>query len=270
MSAFLGTLGRLIPIYSNPSMDVTGIPERFFQTTLEGRVKAQVRPVGRRLWSLSAAYASPGELAALMDFATGVWGNGPFVWVSPTAPAINLLTPGIASCGPEASQNAAITVGGPVLLPDGTWVGRSLVNSNTAIQMWFGPATIPVVVGSPVTASAYVLGAGAQVTLQFFDMAGAVLSTHDSPAAGVAGTLTRLSVTATPPVGSASCRIIARLTAQAVRPAITWTSQVMEWGPGEGCDKAIVESASREALTGSTNIYGRRDSNLSFTIKEVG
>lgn len=270
MSAYLGTLGRLIPIYSNPSMKVSGIPARSFQTTLEGRVKAQVRPVGRRVWSLSAAYASPGELAALLDFANGVWGNGPFVWVPPTAPAINLLAPEVASCGLATVMRPEVTVIGPLLLPDGSWAGRSLANSNTALGMYFGPSTVPVIPGMQVTASAYLVGAGSRCVVQFFNAAGVFISSASSAASGVAGTATRLAVTATVPALAVACAVIGSSATQGARPALTWTDHANEWGPGEGCDKAIVEAVDRTALTGSTDVRGRRDSNISFTIREVG
>lgn len=270
MSAFLGTLGRLIPIYSSPSMGVSGIPERTFQTTLEGRLKAQIKPVGRRSWDLSAAYASPGELAALMDFATGVWGNGPFVWVSPTAPSINLLLPEVASCGPAAAVGAAVSVAGPLLLPDGSWAGRSLSNPYPSPTLPFGPDTTPVIPGGEVTGSAYVVGVGAKVGVQFFNAVGAVISQGLSPLSGAAGVVTRLSVTLAVPALAVACGVYATATTQAARPALTWTDSMLEWGAGEGCDKAIVDAVSRDALTGSTDIRGRRDSNISFTIREVG
>lgn len=270
MSAYLGSLGRLIPIYSNPSMAVSGLPARSFQTTLEGRVKVQVRPVGRRSWELSAAFASPGELAALLDFATGVWGNGPFVWVTPTAAAINLLTPEVASCGQEAIREPTITVGGPVALPDGSVAGRSLLNPDTAQHIFMGLPSVPLILGQPVTASAYVIGAGSEVGVQFYDSVGAALTATRSTEKGVVVTATRLSVTAMPPATAVACRVFVAGATQAARPALTWTDHVNEWGPGEGCEKAIVEAVDREALTGSTDFGGRRDSNVSFTIREVG
>lgn len=270
MNAYLGQLGRLVPIYSNPSMEVSGIPARTFQTTLEGRVKAQVRPVGRRSWTLSAAYASPGEVAALLDFATGVWGNGPFAWVPPTAPAINMLAPDVASCGLEAIRTSNASMAGPLLLPDGSWAGRSLLNSDTSELMFFGPGTIPVVAGGTVTASAYVVGAGAKCAVQFRDSAGEFVSSKYSTQSGVAGSSIRLSVTAEVPPNAVSCAVFGANTIRGARPALTWTDHANEWGPGEGCSKAIVEAVSREALTGSTDVRGRRDSNISFTIREVG
>lgn len=269
MSAYLGKLGQLIPIYSNPSMGVSGIPARSFQTTLEGRVKAQVKPVGRRVWELSAAYASPGELAALMGFVNGEWGNGPFVWVPPTAPAINLLAPGVASCGADAVMVPAVTVVGPLLCGD-DWAGRSLANSAPASPMPFGPATIPIIPGKPVTGSAWVVGVGAKVRLDWKNAAGGTISSVASTGSGIAGTATRLSVTGTPPVGAVSCSLYGTATTQAARPAVTWTDHANEWGSGEGCAKAIVEAVDRTALTGSDLLSGRRDSNLSFTIREVG
>jgi hypothetical protein len=75
MSAYLGKPGRLIPIYSTPTMGTKGLPARTYETTLEGRVKAQIQAVGRREWDLSAGGASPSELGALHAFAAGEWGR---------------------------------------------------------------------------------------------------------------------------------------------------------------------------------------------------
>lgn len=270
MSAFLGALGRLVPIYSNPSMKVSGVPARSFQTTLEGRVKAQVRPVGRREWALSAAYALPGEVGALLGFVSGEWGFGPFVWVPPTAPAINMLTPDVASCGPDVVVDAAVSVVGPLLLPDGVWAGRSLLNSAPSSPLRFGPGTTPVIPGGKVTASAYVVGVGSKVSVQFLNSVGGTVSQFVSSFAGVAGSATRISVTATVPATAVACTVYATNTTQAARPALTWTDYMHEWGPGECCPKAIVEAVEINALTGSTDLGGRRDSDLSFTIREVG
>lgn len=270
-SAFIGTLGRLIPVYSNPTMGYEpGLSKRSFQTTLEGKVKAQIQPIGRRTWTLNAQLATGPELATLIGFATGEWGNGPFVWVSPAASRVNLLAPGVASCGPEAPQHAVVTVSGPMLLPDGSWAGRSLASSNVAIQMWFGPSSIPVVPGMTVTGSAYVLGAAAQMTIQFMDAAGLAIATINGPASGEAGVVKRLSVTALVPALAVAARLVARSTKQAARPAFTWTDRVFEWGSGQGCGKAIVETVAAVALKSSTATTGRRDSNSTFTIREVG
>lgn len=270
-SAYMGFLGQLVAVYSNPTMDYDpGIPKRTFQQTLEGRVKAQVQSVGRRSWSLEAKYATGPQVAALLAFGSGEWGKGPFVWVPPAASRANLLSPDVASCGPTAPQHAAVTVGGPLLLPDGTWAGRSLLNSDTAIQIWFGPSTIPVLSGTQVTASAFVVGAGAQVTVQFLNAAGAAVATNNSLASGEAGIVKRLSVTAVVPALAVSCRVVARSTKQAARPALTWTDTLQEWAPGQGCAEAVVETVSAVALKSSAVTENRRDSNLSFTIREVG
>lgn len=268
----------MVPIYSTPTMSTSGIPARSFETTLEGRVKAQIQPVGRREWTLSATYATPGELGTLMGFASGEWGHGPFVWIPPTAPAINMLTPAAASCDPEAigepsapNFNSTVTAGGPLYLGEDAYAGRSWLNSNPPDAMFFGYTKVPVIPGQQVTGSAYLRGAGGVAQLSFYDADNAVMpGTIISTVASTDGTTVRSYVTATVPTGAAGCLVSADNASQAARPALTWTDGAFEWGAGEGCPKAIVETADRTALLASTQARDRQYSDLSFTIREVG
>lgn len=270
-AAYLGSLGALVQVYSNPSMSYSpGVPERSFQTTLEGRIKAQIKPVGRRSWQLAGKQATGPELAVLLGFAMGEWGQGPFVWVPPAASRMNLLAPEVASCGREAVVNAAVSVSGPLALPDGTTAGRTLTNSAPASSLDFGPKTVPVIAGLKVTGSAYLVGAGAKCVMTFYTSTGSTVSSATSLLAGVAGIPTRLFVTATVPATAVSCRVSGMNASLATRPALTWTDRLNEWAPGQGCSSVIVETVSVTALKSSTWTESRRDSDLSFTIREVG
>lgn len=270
MSAYLGTPGRLVPIYSTPSMGVSGMPARVYATTLEGRVKAQIVPQGRRQWDLTAAGASPTELGNLRAFASGEWGHGPFVWVSPTASVVNLLTPDQGSCHASTLYTAGVTATGPLSLGVDGWAGRSFTNATPATTFYFGSQGAPVLTGVKVTASAYLVGAGAAVQIRWADAAGTFISFSTGTASGVAGVAKRLSVTATPPGNAALAQVQAVNAAQGARPALTWTDELLEWGGGEGCPAAVVDEVSRTALGASNDPDGWRGSDVTFRIKEVG
>jgi len=266
VTVYLGTLGRMIPIYSTPSAQLE-IEDRFnFKRTIEGRRKAEVIPGGRRAWSLNAQFADPAESATLQEFTNGSWGRGPFWFVSADASVTNLLTPAAASCDPASvvmSSGATLLGSPPLLTPDG-WAARS-VWKDTVNGAFFGGA-VPVLAGRVVTGSAYVAGSGGFVRLLFLNAAGAVVSQVDSVAATTA--VARRSVSALPPAGAVSARltVTASVTA-AARPAISWTDSVQPYGDGQGCEKAVVHSVSRDQVLA---VVGHTFSNVSFTVTEVG
>lgn len=266
MTVYLGSLGRMVELYTTPSAAVVAEERYSFTTTLEGRRKAQVRPIGRRTWTLNAGGAEPAEQAALMAFAQGAWGRGPFVFVSADAPFVNMLDPAASTCDPAemVMGSGATLLGSPPMLTLDGWAPRS-VWKDTANGARFGAPT-PVLPGTTVTGSAYVQGAGGVVRLVFLDALGAAIATHDSTAA--TNTVLRRSVTRVVPAGAVSVQLwVNAPIAQACMPAVTWTSTVKPWGDGQGCAKAVAHGVSRDlAFTSAERTY----SNLSFTVTEVG
>ena len=267
VTVYLGTLGRMIPIYSTPSAQLETEERYTFTRTLEGRRKAQTKPLGRRTWGLNAQFADPSEHSLLSQFADGAWGNGPFVFVSADAPHTNLLTPGAASCDPALiTATGFISNGGPAEVEPGLWVGRSYLNTGTSITMSF-PARTPVIPGQVVTGSAYVRGAGMKVNISFWDAADQFISSVASSGSGSASAWSRLSVAGIPPANAVRVSVYATGAGRGAAPAVTWSDSVLPWSDGQGCDKSVVSSYSRDlAVTGMNGTY----SNLSFTVSEVG
>ena len=274
MTVYLGALGRLVELWSTPAAQVS-LAERYtFTTTLEGRVKAQSVPSARRSWSLNAEGASPREQAALQEFATGVWGRGPFVFVSADAPVVNLLTPEESSLDPlvlaAGPSGGGVLDSPPMLTPDG-WAGRSLLKRDGAFARI--AERVPVIPGRPVTGSAYVrssVGSAAFVRLQFVRADGSEISQHNSVTA--VAFAERRSVTATAPHDAAWVNLwVTGNVSQVARPAVTWTAQPFEYGDGQGCKKAVVHGASRDLRVASQwQAHTGRWSDLSFTVQEVG
>jgi len=268
MTVYLGALGRLVELWSTPAAQVS-LAERYtFTTTLEGRVKAQAAPSARRSWSLNAQGASPREQAALQEFATGVWGRGPFVFVSADAPVVNLLTPEESSLDP-VGLTADVLGSPPMLTPDG-WAARSLLKREGVFARI--ATQVPVIPGMPVTGSAYMRSAQSEafVRLQFIRADGSEISRHDSATAVTS--VERRAVTATVPYGAVWVNLwVTGNVLQVARPAITWTSEPFEYGDGQGCKKAVVHSASRDLRVASQwQAHTGRWSDLSFTVQEVG
>lgn len=270
MSAYLGSLGRLVELKC-PATQAVGSDEAFtFSRTLEGKVKAQTRPVSRRVWSLQVSTATPQEVGTLAGFTSGEWGRGPFIWVSPDAPVVNMLTPEQASCDPAIITAGSVSKTGPLALPEGGYAGRSLFNSDPAVNLVFGLQVTPVLPGQPVTASAFLVGAGSKVGISFQAADGSQISSTLSTASGVAGIATRLAVTVTAPANAVSARVYGSNSTQGARPAITWTDRVFEWGDGQGCPRAVVSSLSRDLVLALRDPLFGRYSDASFTITELG
>lgn len=271
MSVYLGTLGRLVELKC-PADQATPADDVFtFTRTLEGRVKAQARPLSRRQWSVRAGKTStPKEVGALAAFAAGEWGRGPFIWVSADAPVTNLLTPEQSLCDPSTLFSAGVTATGPLSLGVDGWAGRSFTNPAPVTPFYFGSEAAPVVPGQLVTASAWVVGAGSGVRVRWVDSAGVFISTSSSAGSGGAGVAKRVSVTAMPPANAAGAQVQATNASQAARPALTWTDTLFEWSDGQGCPKAVISGLDRQLVLALRDPNYGRYADASFTITEVG
>lgn len=271
---YLGSHGRMVGIKCPASQDVEAEDRYTFDRTLEGKRVGQVRPLGRRSWSLRTSDATtPADVSAVTAFVNGDWGSGPFWFVSADAPHVNLLTPAGSACRELQTGSPNIKLDGPVDLGAAGWSARSIrsddpfATSGNGAEIYMGLDVIPVLPGVSVTASAWVKGAGSRVRIYWYD------DTFGTPIGGVTGVVegtaawSRVHVTGTPPANAVGCRMIALNAERATRPAVTWTSALEGWGDGQGCPKAVVHGAARSlTLTGMNGTY----SNVSYTITEVG
>lgn len=270
MSVYLGIPGRLVELKCPASQGTPADDVFTFERTLEGRVKAQARPLARRSWDLRVATATPADVGALAAFAAGEWGRGPFVWVSTDAPLTNMLTPEQSLCDPSTLYTGGVIAGGPLNLGTDGWAGRSFLNPDPATTFRFGGQGAPVLPKQKVTASAYLVGAGAKAQIRWEDASGAYISTSTSTAQGVAGVPVRAFITATAPDNAAMAYVNAVSTTQAARPAFTWTDTLFEWADGQGCPKAVVSGLDRRLVRALADPKYGRYADASFTITEVG
>lgn len=270
MTVYMGSPGRMIALWSTPAQKVSPADPFEFVTTLEGRVKARRSPASRREWSLDASLASPSEQGALMEFVQGAWGFGPWWFIPADAPVVNVLDPGVAALLPGSTLTSdSVFFAGPRSLGADGMAPQSLEASGGAI-IQFGGTDTPVSPGAPLTGSAYVQGAEGFVLMQTFDEAGVLMGVAQSGAAGTNGGFVRLSASMTVPAGAVRARLSVRAAHRATRPAVTWTNQMREWGPGKGCEKAVLHGASADLVNVSRFASNRSHSSLSFTVTEVG
>lgn len=268
---YLGTPGRMIGIACPAVQRLTPSERLSFQSTLEGRVKAQVRPLSRRTWDLRLpATSTPEEVAVLNDFADGSWGRGPWWFVSADAPVVNVLPPVTSVFGGHVD-------GGPLRLAGGGVTPFSHARSDGAagtIQFVGASFDPPVLEGLPVTGSAWLLGTGGSVLLQWLSASGSIIGSAQTPTAGRVpsgvSAAVRVSVTGVAPAGAVRVRLTARSAVSAARPAITWTDQPYEYGDGQGCAKAVVHGVSRDLVWAPRDPRAGRYASMSFTVQEVG
>lgn len=271
MSIYLGQLGRMVEIKCPASQQVNTADGYTFEETLEGRVKAQVRPIRRRTWSLGTSDATtPGQQATLQGFSNGSWGPGPFVFVSADAPVTNLLTPD-ATVSKSFYATVGIESGGPVDLGNLGWEGNSVVNNGPLeTPAYLGTEMTPVLPGIAVTGSAFVRGAAVTVRLFWYDMVGAFVSAVSSAPVTSESEHVRVTVTGAPPSGAVACKLVIYGRASSTRAAVTWTDQAFDWAAGEGCPRAVIHEMSKSLVMASREPDGGRYANLSYTITEVG
>lgn len=262
---YLGVPGRLLGLACASSERLDTAARYAQEFTVEGARRVQARPVTPRTWDVSVGVTTPSELAPLVEFASGAWGNGPFEWVPIQAQRGNLLTPRESVLLDRASVSTVyVQDAGPVLGADGLWAARSV--TVTLTSGWVALARgVPVLAGEPFTFSCDVDGTSPQVHVRFVDAAGATISDHEQ--AGTGAGMQRVSLTVPPPVGAVTAQVGVRSTVtRATRPQASWTDGPVPFSTGHGCRSAVVDGFSESLLM--ANRFGTY-SDISFNVLEL-
>lgn len=261
MSSYLGPLGGMIRLPCVSEIRAERESRYRVSTSVEGVATAQLlpRPLPRS-WAVSSDIEDPGMLDVIEAFSLGLYGRGPFTFVSCDAARLNVLTPAqsaLTRTGPEFALTGPVTVQGQPLP----------VSASVSVpSSWRGLVDVPVVPGTPVTASVWVQSAtGAPIiTTAFFQ--GASMTGTNSVTGANGGMWQRLSWSGVAPAGASQLRLGVRSSVTAVAgPQVTWTRQPVPYAMGRGAESVIIESAS------SVPIYlpGPYSSG-SYTVREVG
>ncbi|KAA0979876.1 hypothetical protein FQ154_01580 [Paeniglutamicibacter gangotriensis] len=274
MTAYIGPWGNLVGFKCPSGLDISSETRSSYKTTMGGRVVEQRGPRGRRTWQASLATAMPSEIAGLEALEMGVLGKPPWVWVPPNAQSQNLFAPEASVMAQGSYSNSAIP-GGSVVADDGVLVPATASALPGATLTFGSPGgildPIPVIPAVPLTVSVYAAGAFASMTLTFRNITGAYIATHTT---AVTAAMSRHSITRTAPAGAvdAFVRVIAGSAASARvgNPAATWTSMLMPWSVGRGCNKVTVEGLSESLQMAVKDEPGMNRSSHQFTVKELG
>lgn len=267
---YLGTLGRMINIKC-PSSLSTDHGDRYTLTpTVEGGVRAQVRPISARQWQIGwGDLSTPADLAVLQDFARGAWGAGPWWFLSPDALNTNILTPRQAALV-EREQRDELANGGPVQVSDGSFAPISVLVNAVGTQSIPLVRRLPVIPGMPVTFTAEIEGDGTiapEIWVAFYDVNGANIRGHFGAGRARAG-MHRVSASGVAPDNAYYVSVGARSqTLRLTRPQLTWTAGPPPvFSDGRGCSAAVVHGVSEGlVLTDPTRTF----MNAGFTVSEV-
>lgn len=251
MSAWLGVPGNMVELKCPASAAYQQAPDMSVETTLGGRDKAQVGRTIAREWSLDVGPAHQGAATALGRFHHGLYGTGPWWFVDPWAAVTNVLTPAQSMPGPRN--------GGPWnAVPVGTWsvpgvgvVSHSVLTSGTSD---FEQA--PVLPGSPVSAGAYVAGAGrGRVIVQVLDKTGSVIATATTYIDLTSTPVwSEVTLPAVPAAGQTARLAVSDAVQQVALVAVNWTTSIREWAPGQGCSRAVVGDTTVDPVTAVNNV----------------
>lgn len=261
MSSYLGALGGLVKLPCVSEIQSARDSRYRVSMSVEGVARAQLlpRPLPRS-WSMSAELENPGSLDVVEAFALGLYGAGPFTFVPCDAARLNVLTPAqsaLTNLHTDFVQAGTVTVQG-IALPVSVTARVS--------ASWRGIADVPVVPGTPVTASIWVQSSTGAPIITCGWVVGGNIPTTESVTGSSGGMWQRLSWTGTPPAGASQLRLGVRpqVTA-AAGPQVTWTRGPVPYAMGRAAESVIIDSAQ------SVPIYlpGPYSSG-SYTVREVG
>ena len=99
--AYLGPAGSMqLFAHLQGQASVSSSRVTSYQTTLGGRLRAQVSPQVLREWQCDLPFATPKEARHLKALTVGVFGLGPFAWVPVQATTTNVMSLGASIPGP--------------------------------------------------------------------------------------------------------------------------------------------------------------------------
>jgi hypothetical protein len=273
VSSYIGPYGQLVEFKCPSSLEVSAEARSSFETTLGGRVVEQRGPRGRRTWQASLATAMPSQVAGLEALEMGALGPPPWVWVPPNAQSQNLLSPDSSVLMPGTYSTTA-TPGGSITATDGVFVARTaLLPPNDSVILGSRDSLaegIPVIPGHVITGSVYGSGLGGSLRLIFRDAGGSFLTQPSTP---LGADFSRVKVTDVAPEGAVDALVRVYSGSNAARtgaPAATWTTELMPWSIGRGCNRATVDGLSESLQMAVRDAPVMNRSAYQFTVRELG
>lgn len=267
-SALLGVPGTLHPVRVATQPSSTQRPVSFINT-LGGR-KAFLGRAGLREWSVELTTPDPATVAHLVAAASGH--RGPLAFYPAGAAVGNILDPRSAGLVPLWFNGFQ----GPVTAVDGLTLPTATPANNNVGVPWRGPSpadggtfsTVPVHAGGPVTVSGWMTGA-VSIAALWYDASDNSVAT-DSASVGSSMRWRRFHRSLIAPPGAVSVRF-QFFCNQLAGPAVTLTSDVRPYVPGEGASRVVVHDLAEqtEFIPQAGVDAGKPFKQYSFRVTEV-
>lgn len=271
---WIGHPAHLLPLPDYAGViEIASHQEPVLTESLGGGIRARIkRARPPRSWKVDIPDTHVDEVAQVRLLLNSTL--GPYVWVDPWAQVTNVLTPEQSTMGSLVSPAEGLPQNGGgwrLIGTDGQQA--ALTRSNpTKGYVRVGPAPIPPAIANrAVTASCWISSTtDAWVVLQWLDGSGNVVASEfGNTVTGMDG-LRRSVATGKPPWGAAACRIQVSNAEVLAMPAVTWTSDAVEWDVGNGVQQVVVGGMSRATAFAVPEYRELRRADLSFTVTEVG
>lgn len=263
--AWLGYRGTLVelPALNETVKESRNMTREFI--TVAGNRYAHALPRQPREWNVTAPAMLPRHRTALEQFVSGEWGAGPFVWVSEAAEYGNLLTPGQSSFrGLESTPDVVRT--GPTQDSRGEWATSTMTAATVDAHLPWEITTPPVGYVHVHGDASGTFATPPHIRVRGYTEAGDVV-TDDMVTSPHGATPGQFSQLVTLPTTVSHVKLSVR--GMFSRLWLTSTPTATEYIPGQGCDKATVQTGGRTPLTAQT-CAGLISSSGSFRILEIG
>lgn len=246
MAGWIGTLGDLAEFKCPSKLSRSGERAMSRFTGLDGTDTMFVG-TGRtaRSWDVDLSAATPDDVRALELIEHGARGVGPFLFVDPLMAATNVLTPRQSLMEPDTLP--------PRVTPSRTVVPGlgSMPAAITEVDVVarFGNGS-PVVPGTPVTVSAWVVSTAAiKVSAQCMRVDGSWTNNESRTQAGFeSGGWVSVTVTPAADAAKVDLRIQSSAPVVVACPSIKWSTHDAPWAVGQGVAAVVVEPISVDAL----------------------
>lgn len=270
MSAWIGPRGNLIEFKCPSAVESSTEDAHVYFRPLGGAVSSTVLgdPVRPRVWNVDVSTARPDQVNGLQGIAEGEWGPGPFTFIPPAAETLNLLgkRDALAMGGEPGTAYTIQNGGAPAVTTEGPAGSAYITTREVPVTLRMGWA--PAIPGRPVTGKAWVTGNPTRrgaLWLSFRDVAGTELSLSSFVYTSGAEFL---SVTATPPAGTASV-VLSAMGMLLTRPQVTWTTTPRAWAPSAASTN-VVMSALSNSMRRATGAAGEEQiTDHTFTVQEL-
>lgn len=264
--AWLGHRGRLAELDGFASDTVVESRKRFRESmTIDGNRYIQALPTQSREWNVLPGFIDSVHRRTLEDFINGLWGIGPWVWISDLALAGNMLTPRQSSF--QGPIPGAVTRTGAMQDYDGAWAPQTLT-AYTGVHDLPWEIDLPPMDYLNVQAHAQgTISTAPQIRVKVYNSYDPNPMKEQIILGEIGATMQNIGAVVALPMGATYATL--SIHGMFARMWVTNSHDPSDYVTGQGCPKAVIDTAARGValLSSCGSIISQMDSVL---IREVG